>query len=148
MPPDLIQCLRERHIQPSAQRLAIAEFVLAAAAHPSADEVLAAVRQRRPQLSRATVYNTLHLFVERGLLRELVLADGKRVYDPKLEPHHHFVDDASGAIEDVPWEALRVLDVERLPGLDVREYQVVLRGRRKGLRRGARSRTHAPPTEE
>jgi Fur family iron response transcriptional regulator len=81
------------------------------------------------------VYNTLHLFVERGLLRERVLSEGKVVYDPKVEPHHHFIDDETGEIQDVPWEAVKVKDVEKLPGLEVREYQVVMRGRPTPRRR-------------
>ena len=129
--------LRAHGIQPSAQRLAVAEYVLRTQDHPSADEVLARVRGRVPMISRATVYNTLNLFVERGLLRQFVLAEGRLVFDPHLAPHHHFVDDQSGTIHDVPWDALEVRKVEKLQGLDVSEYQVVLRGRRSPPRKGS-----------
>jgi Fe2+ or Zn2+ uptake regulation protein len=131
------QRLRQHHIQPSAQRVAVAEYVLETEEHPSADQVWDRVRHRLdfPMLSRATVYNTLHLFVERGLLRQLVLAEGKVVYDPKVERHHHFIDDETGEIHDVPWEAVKVRDVEKLPAWDVREYQVVMRGRPASRRR-------------
>jgi len=137
MTPDVAQRLRQHHIQPSAQRVAVAAYVLQTGDHPSADQVWHRVRhgQGFPMLSRATVYNTLHLFVARGLLRELALAEGKVVYDPKVEPHHHFIDDETGEIQDVPWEAVKVKDVEKLPGLDVREYQVVMRGRPTPRRR-------------
>jgi Fur family iron response transcriptional regulator len=127
--------LEERGVAPSAQRLAVADYVLATDAHPSADQVFEAVKKRLPMISRATVYNTLNLFVRKGLLRQLVLAEGRVVFDPKIDPHHHFVDDETGAIRDLPWEALRVAGVEALAGLDVREYQVVVRGRHKGRRR-------------
>ena len=95
------------------------------------DDVFARVRKKFPMVSRATVYNTLNVLVEKGLLRALVIAEGKVVFDPKTEAHHHFIDEATGAIHDVPWDALQVSDVGALPGLDVREYQVVLRGRRR-----------------
>jgi Fur family iron response transcriptional regulator len=130
---DMVEVLRRHGIQPSAQRVAIAEVVLATSAHPSADQVLQAVRARLPQVSRATVYNTLHVLVEGGLLRELELAEGRVAYDPKVEPHHHFIDEATGAIRDVAWEALDVRGVEQLEGLEVSEYQVVLRGRPKDV---------------
>ncbi len=130
-PIDAQERLRLHGVQPSAQRVAIAEYVLATDEHPSAEQVWARVRARFPMVSRATVYNTLHVLVDKGLLRELVLAEGRIVYDPKLEPHHHFVDDDSGAIHDVPWSALRVSGVDALDGLEVREHQVVLRGRKK-----------------
>jgi Fur family iron response transcriptional regulator len=123
--------LRDHGIQASAQRVAVARVVLQARDHPSADEVWRRVRRRFPMLSRATVYNTLNLFVEKGLLRPFPLAEGCVVFDPNVDDHHHFIDDETGAIHDVPWGALRVSNVRRLPGLEVREYQVVLRGRRK-----------------
>ena len=128
---DAVEKLRQHGIQPSAQRVAVAEYVLETPEHPSADQVWDRVRTGFPMLSRATVYNTLHLFVDRGLLCELVLAEGKVVYDPKVDRHHHFIDDETGEIHDVPWDALKVRDVEKLPGLDVREYQVVIRGKRR-----------------
>ncbi len=132
---DLIARLEQHDIRASAQRVAIARYVLATEDHPSADEVWKAVTPDFPMVSRATVYNTLQLFTEKGLLRQLVLAEGCIVYDPKVEPHHHFVDDETGVIEDIPWTALRVGKVDELEGVDVRDYMVVVRGRRKGRRR-------------
>ena len=55
--------------------------------------------------------------MEKGLLRQLVLAEGRTVFDPRLEPHHHFIDDETGRIEDVPWDAVRVGEVKGLEGL-------------------------------
>jgi Fur family iron response transcriptional regulator len=127
---ETLQTLTEHGIQPSAQRVAVAEYVLFTTDHPSADQVWAEVKRSFPMLSRATVYNTLHLFTEKGLLRELVLAEGKVVFDPKLDPHHHFLDDETGEIVDVPWSALDVRRVHSLSGFDVREYQVVMRGKK------------------
>jgi len=125
-----VEVLERLGIQPSAQRVAVADYVLGTEDHPSAEQVWARVKERFPMLSRATVYNTLNLFVEKGLLRELVLAEGKVVFDPNLTPHHHFIDDETQSIVDVPWEALQVAQVDTLRGFDVREYQVVMRGRR------------------
>lgn len=131
MKTDTVMALREKGIQPSAQRVAVAEYVLQTDEHPSADEVWARVQQGFPMISRATVYNTLNLFVEKGLVREHVLAEGRLVYDPNLVAHHHFIDDQTGRIYDVPWEALRVSGVDGLSGYAVREHQVVLRGHKK-----------------
>jgi len=129
MTRDALASLLDRHgVQPSAQRLAVAEYVLDTDAHPSADKVFTTVRSRIPMISRATVYNTLNLLVRKRLLRQLVLAEGKVVFDPHMEPHHHFVDEVTGEIRDIPWEALEVRKIEALKGVKVHEYQVVLRG--------------------
>jgi Fur family transcriptional regulator, iron response regulator len=130
---DLIERLRKANIQPSAQRLAVAQYVLHTQEHPSADVVLERVRVDFPMVSRATVYNTLHAFVKAGLLRELVLSEGKSVFDPHLAPHHHFIDDATGEIEDVPWGSISVGKPTHLKNYEVREYMVVLRGRKLKL---------------
>ena len=130
MKRETLQALTEHGIQPSAQRVAVADYVLYTTDHPSADQVWAEVKRSFPMLSRATVYNTLNLFTEKGLLRELVLAEGKVVFDPKLDPHHHFLDEETGEIVDVPWSALDVRRVHNLNGFDVREYQVVMRGKK------------------
>lgn len=131
MKTDAITRLEQTGVRPSAQRVAIAEFVLNTDSHPSADEVWQAVKLRFPMVSRATVYNTLELFVQKGLLRRLALADDAMVYDPVVAPHHHFIDEATGAIHDVPWEAVKVSKLDSLAGFEVHEYQVVMRGRRK-----------------
>lgn len=128
---DSSQVLRDHGIAPSAQRVAVADFVLGTDTHPSADDVWRKVRERLPQVSRATVYNTLNLLVERGLLRAVALAEGRMVFDPKIEAHHHFIDEDTGRIHDVPWEALPVPRTLNVPGFEVREFQVVMRGRRR-----------------
>ena len=127
-PVDARHKLEEAGIQPSSQRVAVAAFVLDTCVHPSADQVFAAVAPTQPSLSRATVYNTLHLLAQKGLLQELVVAEGRVVFDPKLEPHHHFVDDDTGAIEDVDFDAVSVAQTKSIPGVAVRDMQVVLRG--------------------
>jgi Fur family iron response transcriptional regulator len=134
MNKDVVELLRRHGIQPSAQRVAVAQYVLQTSAHPSAQQVWEKVRRSFPWISRATVYNTLKLFVRKSLLRELVLAEGALVYDPKVDRHHHFIDEKTGAIYDVPWEALQVSRVDSLRGFKVRHYQVVLRGRAAGKR--------------
>jgi Fe2+ or Zn2+ uptake regulation protein len=128
---DLIAALRTEGVQPTPQRLAVARFVLGASSHPTADEVWEKARRECPTLSRATVYNTLKLLVKKGLLKTRAITEGVVVFDPHVEKHHHFVDEATGRIHDIPWEAVRVSGEGSLPGFEVREYQVVMRGRRR-----------------
>lgn len=125
------QFLAEHGIRPSAHRLAVAEFVLASHDHPSADRVWKEVAATFPAISRATVYNTLNLFVEKGLLRALHLAEESVVFDSRLETHHHFIDETTGAIHDIPWDRVQVCNLESLRGYIIHDYQVVMRGRKR-----------------
>lgn len=131
MKRDVVELLVTNGIQPSAQRVVVAQYVLFTDEHPSADTVWARVKAGFPMISRATVYNTLNILVEKGLLRELHLSPDSIVFDPKTEAHHHFIDEESGRIYDVPWDKVKVCDVEHIDGFEIRDYQVVMRGRKK-----------------
>lgn len=131
MNDDVIKILNDLGIQPSAQRIAVAEYVLHTEEHPSADQVFAQVSANFPMISRATIYNTLNLFVEKGMLRMLHIAEGKVVFDPRMSPHHHFIDDETGAIQDIDWHQLQVSNLNSLKAFEVSDYQVILRGKSK-----------------
>jgi Fe2+ or Zn2+ uptake regulation protein len=127
---DSLSILRQGGIQPTPQRMAIVECILKTASHPAADEVLAHARRKCPTVSRATVYNTLNLLVEKGLLKTQLLKEGTVFFDPNTEKHHHFVDDETGEIYDIPWDQLQVTRSGKLKGFDISEYQVIMQGRR------------------
>jgi Fe2+ or Zn2+ uptake regulation protein len=126
----IIATLRAHGIQPTPQRIAVAQCVLGDRSHPSAQQVWERVKRVLPTISRATVYNTLNLFADKGLVKAQVLNEGMVVFDPHVAPHHHFVDEETGAIYDIPWDAVRVTGEMSLPSFDVIEYQVVMRGRK------------------
>lgn len=107
----------------------MADYILGTNEHPTAERIWTKVSENLPMISRATVYNTLHLLVEKGLLREVHITGGSVVYDPKVEPHHHFIDEESGDIHDIPWSSVDVCRIDHLEGYDVHDYQVVMRGR-------------------
>lgn len=131
MRPDVVELLTGHGIQPSAHRVAVAQYVLTTEEHPSADVVWARVRERFPMISRATVYNTLNLFVEKQLLRELHLAPDSVVFDPNMDRHHHLIDDETGGIHDVPWNQVEVCNIEAIGEYEISDYQVVMHGRRR-----------------
>src|SRR5436853_5330374 len=124
--PNVADVLEQHGIQPSSHRVAVGEYVLTTTDHPSADRVWARVRQRFPMISRATVYNTLNLFVEKKLLRELHLSPESVVFDPNMEKHHHLIDEESGRIFDIDWTDVEVSKIEKMRNFEVRDYQVVM----------------------
>jgi Fe2+ or Zn2+ uptake regulation protein len=134
--PDVVALLSERGIQPSAQRVAVAQYVLFTDAHPSADRVWARVRSRFPMISRATVYNTLNLFVEKGLVREVHLSPNSVVFDANTDAHHHLIDEETGRIYDIPWQKVAMPRLPKVAGFEIQDYQVVMRGRRQPGRGG------------
>lgn len=107
--------LRRHGVMPTHQRTEIAFILFARREHLSADQILALVNSRYAEASKATVYNTLKLFVEKKLIRELVVDPAKIVYDPNTEPHHHLYDVATGRLTDIPADDIRVVGLPPLP---------------------------------
>jgi len=128
---DAISILQQCNIQPTPQRIAVVEYVLKSKTHPSADDVLGYARKKCPTVSRATVYNTLNLLVGKGLLGMQTIKEGAVVFDPNVEKHHHFIDNDTGDIYDIPWDQLQVKGKEKLKDFEITEFQVIMRGRRK-----------------
>ena len=127
----LMETLRQRGIQPTPQRLEVARYILESARHFTADQMLVTVKERCPTISRATVYNTLNILVDKGLVAARVLREGAVVFDSRVERHHHLVDLETNEIHDVAWDDLKVSGVQSLANFEVEEYHVVLQGRKK-----------------
>ena len=78
---DIVELLQGHEVSPTPQRIAVAEAALYTKEHPSADDIWGIVRRKWPTLSRTTVYNTLNLLVDRGVLKPRVIKEGKIIYD-------------------------------------------------------------------
>ncbi len=97
------------------QRLEIASVLLDKPQHLSAEQVIETLRQCGSSVSKATVYNTLNLFVERGLVRECVVDPVRRFYDSNTRMHHHFYDVDTGELTDIPRERIKFAELPELP---------------------------------
>lgn len=136
---DFKETLSTAGLQVSAPRLAIASFVMNTKSHPTADEVKEQVEKFFPTVSLATVYNTLNLFVEKGLLRTLKDQDSGTVrYDCNTEPHFHFIDEESGKIYDISEELVKVSTNSKVltNEFEVSSVDVTLRGKFKKPKKG------------
>jgi Fur family transcriptional regulator, stress-responsive regulator len=125
----LIDRLRHRGWRLTAQRRVIAEAMHGDHVHLAADEVLERARQALPEVSLATVYNTLNELVSIGEVLEVPHADGRKRYDPNVtERHHHLVCVGCGLMLDVSAEDPR-LPVDQQHGFAVLGVEVTFRGR-------------------
>jgi Fur family iron response transcriptional regulator len=94
--------------------------------------VIARLREGGSRVSKATVYNTLHLFSSRGLLREIAVDPARLLYDSTTGPHHHFYNEDTGELVDVEPGALEVSRMPDLPaGTDAHSLEVVIRIRNR-----------------
>jgi Fur family iron response transcriptional regulator len=129
---DLDERLRRAGVALTLQRMAVAHVMMATPSHLTADEVLTRVRGIMPEISRATVYNTLKLFKDKGLLREIIVNAEQIVFDSTVAPHHHFYDVDTGQVTDVPTGEITVTGTPKLPAdLEIESIELVVRVRRR-----------------
>jgi len=127
---NLAAVLRQHGINPTHQRIEIAHALYARNEHLSADQVLALVNEEHPETSRATVYNTLNLFVQKGLIREVIVDPSKVFYDPNTQPHYHIYDVRTGHLADIDADCVRVTGLPDLPpGMVTEGVDIILRVR-------------------
>ncbi len=129
LPRDQAQALLDRHdIAPTEQRLEIARLLFGRHQHLSAEQILARLSRQASRVSKATVYNTLKLFAETGLVREVVIDPTKRFYDSNPHPHHHLFHTDTGQLEDVAPAEVQLGNLPGLPpALEVLGVDVVIR---------------------
>jgi len=82
--------MRRLGLTPTIQRLAVLEYLDETDRHPTAEEVYAAIRERFPTISRATVYNTLDVLTRSGAIVRLTIDPAASRYDGVVSPHAHF----------------------------------------------------------
>lgn len=115
-------------IRPSVQRLAIFEYVKKSCQHPTAEVVYEALRDELGSLSLTTVYNTLKLFVDAGLISMLTIDDTFRCFDGNRSSHAHFRCNICGKIVDLPMKKDLFSIVEGLDGYEITDAQLYLKG--------------------
>ena len=136
----LTRTLRERGQRVTPQRLVINRLLRERDRHVSADELLEAVEERLPNVSLPTVYSTLELFEELGLVRRVGSVGGRVVWDSRLDEHHHAACSRCGRVEDIdaPVDVGAALAAARTAGFSDARAGLVVTGLCRGCARNAR----------
>lgn len=128
---NLLVRLRTRNWRMTSQRRVVAEVLEGEHVHLTADEVRALAQVHLPEISLATVYNTLNELVSMGEVSEVSAGSGPKRYDPNtVTAHQHLVCVSCGALRDVYPDGV---DTLRLPpaethGFALGEVGIVFRG--------------------
>ena len=128
----IVQQLHLHGLKPTHQRVRVAEILMAAPTHMTAEQILAAIRRGGERVSKATVYNTLKVLAQRGLVRQIHLDPERSVYDSTIAPHHHFHDLETGELRDIDPNDIAFSRFPTLPeGMEAEAVEVVIRLRKK-----------------
>ena len=111
----------------------VAELLFCRDQHLTAEQVIHALGRDGTHVSKATVYNTLNLFAEKGLLKALAFDPDRGLFDSNTRPHHHFHVEGTGELIDLPPGSVEFSRLPPLPpGTENVSVEVVIRVRRPG----------------
>jgi Fur family iron response transcriptional regulator len=130
---DCVDWLCRAGLRPTQQRLRLGSLLLSnAGRHVTASTLHAEAASAGMQLSLATVYNTLNVFTDAGLLRRIGIDGSKSFFDTNPTGHHHFFVDAEDRLLDVPGPGVEIDQLPQpLPGYEISRVDVVVHLRRK-----------------
>ncbi len=127
---DILEIFDQHGILPTPQRVEIARILLARPQHLSADQIIDRLRENGSAVSKATVYNTLNLFGERGIVNEVMVDPVRKFYDSSTHEHHHFYNVDTGLLTDIPVGEVRFESLPSLPdGTQQDSVEVLVRVR-------------------
>lgn len=125
---EMIDLLKAHDILPTKQRVDIARIFLTKPQHASADQLLEMVNRNGAQVSKATVYNTLGLFVSKGLVREINIDSAKVFYDSTTTHHHHLYNVDTGQLTDLNESSVKLASMPPPPaGTVIDGIDIVIR---------------------
>lgn len=122
--------LKIHEIKPSYQRMKIFEYLLKNKTHPTVDEIYKALNEGIPTLSKTTVYNTLNIFIEKGIARVITIEENETRYDVDMSSHGHFKCEECGKVYDIP-VFLDDKTLEKLKDFEIYEYNIFFKGKCK-----------------
>ncbi len=129
---DILETLKQHGVMPTSQRIEVAAIMLARPQHLSADQIIDKLKGRGSRVSKATVYNTLKLFSEQGIVKELNVDSSRKFYDSTTHSHHHFFQVDSGELSDIPESQVSISGLPPLPrGTEQESVEVLIRVRNK-----------------
>ncbi len=124
--------LKFYRLRPTKARVRIGMMFLDQPRHLSADQVYEKLIKKGHSISKATVYNTLNAFAERGLLNQVAIDPAKTYYDSSTNAHHHFFNVDTGQLFDIPSEELNIESIPQLPeDTKIQDLEIVIKVKNK-----------------
>ena len=121
--------LRAAGLRPTRQRLALAKLLFAHGdRHVTAETLFKEAKDHRVDVSLATIYNALHDFTEKALLREISIDSSRSYFDTNVGEHHHFYFEQSGKLQDIPSDRVAIAQLPAPPGgAEISRVDVIIR---------------------
>lgn len=124
---DIEQLLKMHDIKPSHHRIRVFQYLVERKNHPTVDMIYKDLLEEIPTLSKTTLYNTLNLFLERGIVILITIEENETRYDADVSLHGHLKCNGCGQIYDIRLD-LSQMDLSGLANFQVNESQIYFKG--------------------
>ena len=125
---NFVTFLKRNHLKPTLQRFTLVKLLFDGKnKHFTAEDLYEKVKLKKNKISLATIYNTLHSFVEKKLLKQVSIKDGKTIFCTNMSSHHHFFNSVTGKLIDIPRNKIKLDKIPKAPeGLKIVSVDVVI----------------------
>lgn len=123
---DIINYLKKEGLKASITRVKIYEYLLNHHIHPTMEDIYEGLKDELPTLSKTTIYNVLNLFIDKKLVKLLLIEENTVRYEINLKPHAHFKCTKCGEILDIEIKKKPVIHIPE--GFEVTEEHIYYLG--------------------
>ena len=108
--------LKKNGLKPTSQRnLVVKQLLNGKDRHFTAEDLYDEMRLKKTNISLATIYNTLHSFVEKKILKLISVKEGKTIFCTNMKNHYHFFNSKTGKLTDIPYEKIKIKKLPKPP---------------------------------
>ncbi len=123
---------REMNVTPTKQRLDLAHLIFAKKQHFTAAELISMADKNKLNISMATVYNTLSLLEDKGMLKTINIDNELKFYDTNLEDHHHLYNTTMSTLTDIAHDKVIFAELPELPkSLEIESTELLIKAHNK-----------------
>ena len=112
----LIFFLKDNGLKLTTQRnLVIKQLLNGKDKHFTAEDLYDEMKLKKKNVSLATIYNTLHSFVEKKILKLIAIKEGKTIFCTNMKNHYHFFNPKTGKLTDIPYGRIKINKLPKPP---------------------------------
>ena len=112
----LIFFLKDNGLKLTTQRnLVIKQLLNGKDKHFTAEDLYDEMKLKKKNVSLATIYNTLHSFVEKKILKLIAIKEGKTIFCTNMKNHYHFFNPKTGKLTDIPYKGIKINKLPKPP---------------------------------
>ena len=123
---------RNLNVTPTKQRLDLAKLIFAKKQHFTASDLISLANKNGLNISMATVYNTLSLLEDKGMLKTINIDNELKFYDTNMENHHHLYNTTMSTLTDIAHDKVSFAELPELPKtLEIESTELLIKVKNK-----------------